>query len=56
MRVFSAKFLLMHRLCVTEWMAKNTVPVSIWGVPVYGNGEGDEKLPIRGPPITIRCL
>ena len=33
MRISQPIFLMMHRLCVSEWMAKNTVPVSIWGVP-----------------------
>jgi hypothetical protein len=40
---------------VTKWMAKNTVPVTIWGVPV-GKGEGDEIFRIWGLPVTIRCL
>ena len=41
--------------CVTKWMAKNTVPVTIWGVPIW-KGEGRQKNCIWGLPVTIRCL
>jgi hypothetical protein len=34
---------------VTEWMAKNTVPVTIWGVPVW-NGGGRRKISHVGTP------
>ncbi len=42
--------------CVTKWMAKNTVPVTIiWGVPIWKGG-GKKKIRIWGLPVTIRCL
>ncbi len=34
---------------VTEWMAKNIVPVTIWGVPVW-KGEGRQKISHLGTP------
>ena len=36
--------LVMHWLCVTQWMAKNTVPVSIWGLPIVWKQGGRQKL------------
>ena len=41
--------------CVAKWMAKNTVPVTIWIVPVW-KGEGRQKNRIWGLPVTVRCL
>ena len=35
--------------CVTKWMAKNTVPVTIWGVPVWKGG-GRQKNSHLGTP------
>ena len=35
--------------CVTKWMAKNTVPVTIWGVPVWKGG-GRRNISHLGTP------
>ena len=35
--------------CVTKWMAKNTVPVTIWGVPIWKGG-GRQKNTHLGTP------
>ena len=29
------KVLVMHQHCRTQWMAKNKVPISIWGLPIW---------------------
>ena len=50
---FSANFVLvMHQLCMTEWMTKNTVLVSMYGDSSYGNGEADKKIPFGDSPFT----
>jgi len=47
---FSANFvLMMHQLCMTEWMAKNTVLVSMYGDSSYGNREADKKTLLGTP-------
>ena len=35
--------------CVTKWVAKNTVPITIWGVPIWKGG-GRLKISHLGTP------
>ena len=48
--------------CVAKWMAKNTVPVTIWGVPIRMERGRETKKSHLGTPrnhkvfVTIRGL
>jgi len=47
--VSQPKCLVMHQCCVTQWMAKNTVLVSIWGLPMWKRGGRRKKYHLGTP-------